>query len=240
MAIVVATGFIAAWPIWYAMKACGARPGWRRLQLTPPSVPFLKPGTTAAGELAVALAFGGARANRAHQVADELRAQANREILCRPAGSVEQQLARHFSPSLMAKLPSRCGSLMYPADGGARLFKIRASRSANRPAVSAGFELAGVVHGLRVVMDGTRRPPTGRRRRVKSQRGWYQRLSGAGSHSCGAGVISGRAPMRRSSMRVVSWVEGGVAGRHGCSLDLWCLGSSARQESADSYLFNSK
>jgi len=39
-------------------------------------------------------------------------------------------------------------------------------------------------------------------------------LSGAGNHSCSsAGVISGRtALMRRSSVRVVSWVEGGLAG----------------------------
>jgi len=40
-------------------------------------------------------------------------------------------------------------------------------------------------------------------------------LSGVGSHSCSsAGVISGRtAPMRRSSMRVVSWVDSAVAVR---------------------------
>jgi hypothetical protein len=80
---------------------------------------------------------------------------------------------------------------------------------------SAGFEL-GVVHGLRVVMDGTRlTTTTGHRRRAARMKN----RSAAGDQRCA--VSRGRShssgwrrrdqrthrAVRRSSMRVVSWVE---------------------------------
>ena len=119
----------------------------------------------AAGQLAVALALGGARPNGApaHQIADELRAQqiqklgAHRHI---NGQDVQQQLARHPQTLVDGKaaIQVRVVDIALPAHGGARLFKVHAHdhQQVILERVSLGLELPGVVHGLLVVMDGAR------------------------------------------------------------------------------------
>ncbi len=74
----------------------------------------------AGGQLAVDLALGRARADRApgDGVGDELRRDRVEELAARPAARAairsSSSCRARRSPSLMAKLPSRCGSLISP------------------------------------------------------------------------------------------------------------------------------
>ncbi|MCY1549195.1 hypothetical protein D9M68_853530 [compost metagenome] len=87
----------------------------------------------AAGQLAMALAFGRARANRApaHQIADELRAQQVEKFGAHRQAQrqhVQQQLARQLQTLVdgEAAVQVRVVDIALPAYGGARLLEVHA------------------------------------------------------------------------------------------------------------------
>ena len=119
----------------------------------------------AGGELAVDLAFGGARANRppTNEVGDVLRDN-HVEVFDRNRhaffGGIEQQFAPETQAVVDGKSAVEVGVVeqAFPADGSARFFKVNAHDDAQLFAVffAQGQEAVGVfVRGLDVV-DGTR------------------------------------------------------------------------------------
>ena len=116
-------------------------------------------------ELAVALAFGGARADRApaHQVADELRAEQIQELGAHRQAQrehVEQQRTRHLQALVdrEAAIKVRVVDIALPAYGGARLLEVHAHHHHEvfLPRIGLRLEQARVRDGLLVVVDGTR------------------------------------------------------------------------------------
>ena len=119
----------------------------------------------AAGELAVALALGGARANGApaHQVADELRAEQVQKLGAHgqaQAHDVEQQRARQCQAFVDRKtaVQVRVVDVALPAHGGARLLEIGAHHDEQLALqrVGLGLEPVRVFHGLAVVVNRAR------------------------------------------------------------------------------------
>ena len=117
------------------------------------------------GQLAVALALGGARTNRAptHQITDELRAEQVQKLgrhWHAPVQNVEQQLAGHRQPLVHGKaaIQMRVVDITLPADGGARFFKIHAHHDVQVLGILVGrrLEQIGIGQGLVVVMNGAR------------------------------------------------------------------------------------
>ena len=117
----------------------------------------------ATGQLAVALAFGGACADGAP--ADEFADELGREQIEEFGGNghaelqhVQQQPAGHFQSLVdgVAVVHVRVIDVALPADGGAGLLEVDAHQDEQVVGEGIGLclELAGVVHGLRVVMDG--------------------------------------------------------------------------------------
>ena len=124
--------------------------------LTLPSVPFLKPtgARQARGQLAVHLALGGARADRApaDQVADVLRADHVEELAARrhaQAVDLHQQLARDAQALVdaVALVEVRVVDQALPADRGARLLEVHAHHDLQR----VGVLLAQRLQPARVV-----------------------------------------------------------------------------------------
>ena len=187
----------------------------------------------AAGQLAVALALGGACADGgpAHQVADVLGTERSRNSVPtgRPSASiVQQQQARALQPSLMAKaaVQVRVVDIALPAHGGARLLEYtRITISRSCASASASFQQPRVLHGLVMVVDGTGPDDDDQpvilavqhARDSCRQAGLHQRLARPARAAIpqDGGRDQGRtALMRRSSMRVVSCVLGvGWGGR---------------------------
>ena len=117
----------------------------------------------ATGQLAVALAFGGACADGTP--ADEFADELGREQIEEFGGNghaelqhVQQQPAGHFQSLVdgVAVVHVRVIDVALPADGGAGLLEVDAHQDEQVVGEGIGLclELAGVVHGLRVVMDG--------------------------------------------------------------------------------------
>jgi hypothetical protein len=177
-------------------------------------------------ELTMALALGGARADGAprDQVRDVLRAQQVEEFGRRRQAErvdVEQQLSRRAQPFVDAEaaVQTRIVDVALPADRRARLLEVHAHRDQQivLQRVGGGLQAARVLERLVVVVDRARadddqqpvvaavQDVADRAPRVLDER---RVPAGTGSSSCSsAGEISGRtAPMRTSSMRVVSCV----------------------------------
>ena len=119
----------------------------------------------AAGELAVALALGGASANGApaHQITDELRAEQVQKLGAHgqpQAHNVQQQRACQGQTFIdrKAAIQVRVVDIALPAHGGARLLKISAHDDHQVVGQRIGlvFKPVRIFHGLRVVVDGTR------------------------------------------------------------------------------------
>ena len=117
----------------------------------------------AAGELAVALALGGARADGApaHQVADVLRRKQVKKLGAHGQAQrqhVEHQRARHFQPFVdgEAAVHARVVDVALPAYGGAWLLEVHAHHHQQLLRQRRGLRLQqpGVGHGLLVVVDG--------------------------------------------------------------------------------------
>ncbi len=117
----------------------------------------------AAGQLAVALAFRGARADGApaDQVADELRRQQVQEFRAHGQAQgqhVQQQGAGHFQAFVdgEAAVQVRVVDVALPAHGGAGLLEVDAHdhEQLAGQGVGLGLELARIVHGLVVIVDG--------------------------------------------------------------------------------------
>ena len=117
----------------------------------------------AAGQLAVHLAFGGARANGAP--ADEIANVLRRNHVQKLAGGghaqavdVQQQLARNAQALVdaAALVQIRVVDQPFPADGGARLFKVHAHHDFQRASVALAqrLEAAGVVQRGGGVVNG--------------------------------------------------------------------------------------
>ena len=141
------------------MKACGAAPpGWRRGHLHAAVGAVLETHRAAqpAGQLAVALAFGGARADRApaHQVADELRAEQVQEFGAHrqdPAPAHRAAARRANSRPFVdgeAAIQVRVVDVALPAHRGAGLLEVHAHHHQQVAVASAsalGLEPACVV-----------------------------------------------------------------------------------------------
>ena len=117
----------------------------------------------AAGQLAVALAFGGTGADGTpgDQFADELGGQQVEEFGSHRQAQfqhIEQQGARHFQPVVDGVAVVHVGvvDVPLPADGGARLFEVDTHEDQQVLAkfVGVDLELARVLHGLGMVVDG--------------------------------------------------------------------------------------
>ena len=118
--------------------------------------------TQAAGQLAVALALGGARTNRApaHQVANKLRRQQIQKLgghRQAQAHNLQQQLARPLQPFVDGKavVHVRVVDVALPAHRGAGFFKVDAHHHQQvlRQGISHRLELVGIGHGLVVVVN---------------------------------------------------------------------------------------
>ena len=119
----------------------------------------------ATGQLAVALAFGGARPDRApsHEVADVLRAEQIEKLGGHGQTQVEdvqQELARHLQPLVHGKaaVQVRVVDVALPAHRGAGLFKIHTHHDLQvfGVLVRFGLQQLGIGDGLIVVMDRAR------------------------------------------------------------------------------------
>ncbi|MPM90374.1 hypothetical protein SDC9_137495 [bioreactor metagenome] len=119
----------------------------------------------AAGQLAVALAFRGARADGApaHQIADELwRQQIQKLGAHRQAQfqNLQQQGAGHLQAVVdgEAAVHARVVDVALPAHGGARFFEVHAHHHQQiiRQLFGVRSQLVGIFHGLFVVVDGAR------------------------------------------------------------------------------------
>jgi hypothetical protein len=119
----------------------------------------------AGSELAMALALGRARADRApgDQVGDELRAQQVEELGAggqAQRGEVEQQLARALEPFVdrEAAVEVRVVDVALPADRGARLLEVRPhdDEQVVLQRVRRRLQPLAVLHRLVVVVDGAR------------------------------------------------------------------------------------
>jgi hypothetical protein len=180
----------------------------------------------AAGQLAVALALGGARADGApaHQVADELRAQQVQELGAHRQPDfqhVQQQLARQLQPFVDGKaaVQVRVVDVALPAHGGAGLLEVHAHHDQQVVLQRVGllFQRARVFHRLVVVVDGAGphhhdQPVVGavQHARERGAAAFHQRLRGGG---CGQPFVQqGRGDQRahRADARVVD--AGGVVG----------------------------
>ena len=118
-----------------------------------------------AGQLAVALAFRGASANRApgDQIADVLGREQVQKFRAHGQAQphhIQQQLARQLQPFVDGKaaVAARVVDIALPAHGGARLFEVHPhdDQQVLRQRIGLHFQLARVVHGLLVVVDGAR------------------------------------------------------------------------------------
>ena len=118
----------------------------------------------ARGQLSMALALGGARANGAptHQVGYELRAQqieklrAHRQPQCQ---DIQQQQARHFQALVDGEraIQVRIVDIALPAHGRARLLEIHPHHDQQviGKTIRLQLELARILDCLIMVMDGT-------------------------------------------------------------------------------------
>ena len=139
VAVVVATGFenggLAHFGHAYEgmRRLCGLNRVARHLHTAVGAVFEAHWARKPAGELAVALALGGARANGApaHQIADELRAEQIEEFRAHRQAErqhVQQQLVRHLQAFVdgEAAIQVRVVDVALPSHGSARLFKVHA------------------------------------------------------------------------------------------------------------------
>ena len=141
----------------------------------------------------------------------------------RPNSSTSSSTAsRHLQPFVHGKavVAVRVVDVALPADGGARFFKIDAhddEQLALERQPVFGLQLAGIVHGLFVVVDGAGandddQPVIRPCRMLAMGGGWFRPVPaprGGGQPLCSkAGVMGRTALMRVSSMRVVSRVAG--------------------------------
>ena len=118
-----------------------------------------------AGQLAMALALRGARTNRApaDQVADELRRQQIQEFRARRQAQrqhIEQQAARQLQPFIDGKaaVAVRVVDIALPAHGGARFLEVDPHHDQQivLERIGLDLELARVIHGLIVIVNGAR------------------------------------------------------------------------------------
>ena len=144
---------------------CGKNGVTRHLDSTIRAVLETDRATQAAGELAVALALGGACPNGAptYQITDELGAEQVQKFGAHGQPQsyyLQQQRARKGQPFIdrKAAIHVRIVDVALPAHGSARLLKIGAHHDEQFPLkrIRLPLEPVRIFHGLRVVVDGAR------------------------------------------------------------------------------------